>query len=483
MLNVFKKVQRKIAGKKQTLQKNKKYKKTVSQLRTRPFLSFFIVIGLLFLIILTGNLIGNLGKKETKKEVTAKPVEIYTIGDSPKVTLQGKVNQESVVEIIAQTPGIVSEVYVYEGSEVTAGQTLVSLSSNYQGGNAPGLQSQLAYNQYKNIKDTFDTQKEIINKQRELTEKSNNNTEELRKISDSAEGDTRGLLELNENILETLSNTLDELEQNNASEAEILQAQQFKSQAQAGVNQLRNALKNLEYSTNTDNPPTKLSDLQKDISLKQLSVQEKALELSRETSRIQYNLSLIQASLMRPASPFHGTVEKVHVFPGQSVNPGTVIATVSSSNPQASLTVMVPQEIAESISRAQPSIFTISGKKVEIFPAYISSVATNKQLYTVLYNLPKEHVSKVSNNSFIPVEVPIGYADTVASVPFIPIDSVFQSQNESYVFLEKNKKAVSQEITLGSVYGSYVEVTNGINNGDKIILNRSVVSGDKVSSK
>lgn len=459
--------------------KSKRYKKAVTFLQKRPFVSFFVAIGLLFLIIIAGNVLASLGNTPQKTEEVSKNTDVYRIGESPKVTLQAKVNQEGVVEVIAQTPGIVDEVYVFEGEQVKAGQTLAALSTNYQGGNAPGLQASLIGLQYKNIQDTFDTQKELISKQREVAEKSNNNSEELRKISDKTEEDTRNLLNSSQRSLDLATQALAQQEQTGTPET-IALAQGAKTQAQAAVNQLQSGLRNLEYSTNTDNPPTSLSNLQKDISLKQLDLQEKALELSRETSRISYNLALTQAALMTPASPFNGTVERVMVSPGESVNPGTVIAVISSNNPEASVTVMVPSEIANSISLAVPSVLHIKSKEVKLTPAYVSKVATKASLYTVLYNLPEEYISKVTNNSFIPVDIPVGYADTVAAVPFIPIDSVFQSQNASYVFVVKNGKAVSQKVTLGAVYGSYVEVVSGISNGDKVILNRTIVNGEKV---
>lgn len=461
------------------LKEQKNVKKTSTYLRSHPFAAFFTALGVLLFVIILGNFISNFGKTPEKKIEAVAQTKVYSIGEAPKATFQAEVNQEGVIEIVAQTSGIVQEVNVTEGQHVEAGNTLVSLSSNYQGGSTPGLQAQLAGAQYKNVTDTFDTQKDLINKQRQITEVSSNNTEELRKISEDAENDTSGLLDQNEGLLNALSTAL-ELAKQNGNPIAIGEAETAKAGAQAGVNQLRNAFRNLEYATDTDNPPTQLSNLQKDISLKQLDIQEKALGLSKEASRIQYNIALIQASLMSPAAPFSGTVERILVTPGQNVNSGTVLAVISSDNPKATLSMLVPQSIAQNISRAEPSILHIGGKKVKATPAYVSNVATNKLLYSVLYNLPEEYINKVTDNSFISVEAPIGYANTLASVPFIPIDSIFQSQNSSYVFTQEKGKAKAREVELGAVYGSYVEITKGIKNGDKVILNRNVVAGEKV---
>ena len=41
---------------------------------------------------------------------------------------------------------------------------------------------------------------------------------------------------------------------------------------------------------------------------------------------------------------------------------------------------------------------------------------------------------------------------------------------------------MSQEVVLGEVVGSYVEVIEGLNEGDQVILNRNIIAGDSVKS-
>ncbi len=80
-------------------------------------------------------------------------------------------HKSGVIKIVAQAPGIVSGINVYEGQEVVKGGQLLSLSSNYQGGNAAAVQAQIAKNSYNLAKDTNETQKDLINKQREIANK------------------------------------------------------------------------------------------------------------------------------------------------------------------------------------------------------------------------------------------------------------------------------------------------------------------------
>lgn len=87
----------------------------------------------------------------------AKQVQIYSIGKAPTIMVAGKI----------EMPGIVQSINVQAGQEVGKGATVVSLSSNYQGGNAPDIQTQLAQSQLRNVQNTFTTQKEAIQKKRD----------------------------------------------------------------------------------------------------------------------------------------------------------------------------------------------------------------------------------------------------------------------------------------------------------------------------
>lgn len=462
------------------LKQTKRYKSTVSFLQKRPFMSFFLALGILLALIIVGNLVAGFSKPEEKEVHHKKSIEVYSIGEIPTVTLQGRVKQEGIVDIVAQTSGIVQSITIPSGKQIYKGQQILSLSSNYQGGNAAGLQAQIAGAQHKNIKDTYDAQKELIAKQKDLAERSLNNTEELRKISESARNENSTLLNLNEQILTALENQLQSLQAGGGTPEQIAQAQQLRIQALSGVNQLRSAQRNLDYQTDTENPPTALANIQKDIAIKQLDIQGKALDLSREVSGLQYNLALIQASLMAPASPFTGTVEKIHVTIGQSVTPGTVLATVSSNNQTGSLIVLAPKEIANGVSLVEQSKIHIGRKTINVVPVYVSSVPTDGQLYTILFDLPEDAISSIANKSYVSVEIPVGYANTTSVTPFVPVDSVYQSQDSAYVYVASNGKAESREITVGKVYGNFVEVLEGIKKGDKLILNRNIVAGDEI---
>lgn len=461
------------------------YRRVVVFIRRRPFTSFLVVLLLLFFAILANSLTAP-KPQEVKKELMVKEVEVYHIGKAARMNLLAQVEKSGVVKIVALTPGVVSNINVFEGQQVGKGTTLITLATNYQGGNAPGLGAALAQAQYKNVKETFDLQKDVIRKQREVAEKSKENADELVSIADKSLSDTRSLIDLNDSLLSTLNTNLFAFEATNSAGVNdqlIFATKQAKSQLQAGNNQLRSALRTTELQAARDKPPAKLADLQKDITVRQLDLQEKALSLSLETSRLQAAIAGVTAAMMTPAAPFAGVVERVHVEPGQSVNPGTPLVTVTGNKQSVTAVARVPYDVTRNISFIESSTLFFGNVSYGAIPEYVSNEATDGQLYTVLFSIPQNYQGHVTDGEYIRIEVPIGYAQTGAAVPFVPIDSVFQTQEQAYVYVLDGDRAKSQQVTLGQVLGSDVAITQGLTSGDAVILNRNVLAGDRVTVK
>lgn len=462
------------------------YETVASDVKRRPLLNFFL--SLLVLLLIMGVVRFVTAPKEEKITKTPSPkiVTVYHIGTSPMLSFPAKIEKSGVIAIVAQTAGVIQSVNVTEGDTVGKGKVLLDIATNYQGASAPDIQAQIAQKQFNNMQETFDFQKDLIEKQRTVATTSAQNTEELRKIADKSLGDTRDLISLNQDIIDALNKNIDTLSNantNGSNDQFILQAKQLKSQFQSGLNQLRSLERQTSYQTNTDNPPTQLANLQKDITLKQLDLQGKALELNKEVSALQLNLAYVSASLMHPASPVAATVERVHITVGQAITPGTVLVTLSAADPDVTAVVSVPNQIAATVSRVALSTLHIGNKTVTTIPRYVSTEATNTSLYTILYSIPPEYQNATTNASYITVDVPLALPNTTSAIPFVPIDAVYQTQSDSYIYVISNGKAKNKSISLGDVYGNYVAVNAGLQNGDQVILDRNVIAGDSVTEK
>lgn len=453
---------------------------------SHPLPSFFITLGILLLFIIFANILNKPKAVSNQTAGFSKSVSVYKIGSAPKITVPAKIDKTGVIKIVSQNAGIVSSVPVTEGQAVKRGQTLVNLSSNYLGADAASLQVKIAQEQLNNITDTFSIQEDIINKQRNVATQSAQNVEDLRAIGAASTANTQTAINQDQTILNTLSQNLSNYSATNSggmNDALILQTEELQSQFQNGLNQLQNALNQTQYQTNTTKSPILLANLQQDITLKQLDIQEKTLQMNKEISTLQLNLAYLNESLMHPASPVDGTIQRVLVNAGQAVTPGTPLAIVSADtvDPDVTAVISVPLNLARTVSRIESSILHLGTKDIYLTPRFISQEATDGNLFSVIFSIPQEYQNLVINQGFITVDMPVGVPDTDKTIPFIPLDSIYQTQDEAYIYVVRNGKAVSKTVTLGTVYGRFVQIQEGLSDGDQIILNRNVIAGDKVA--
>lgn len=465
------------------------YHRTTTFIKARPLASFLIALGLLFLIIIAGRVFQKTPETKTDANIT-KAVNVYGIGESPKATFQAKIEKSGVIKIIAQAPGVVQEVNVKEGDTVYKGQQLVSLSSNYQGGTAQSVQRQIAQAQYQNVLDTFGTQNALIENQRSVATASAQQAQDIRDITRKSVDETSTLINQQQSSLDQINQSIanmkaggqDTIVDPTTQQPKTLDALQAQAtQLQGAIDQLNAQQRTTDYQSSNDKPPAQLANLQKDIALKQLDIQQKSLALNKEVSQLQLNLAYVAEATMYPASPFAGTVERINVHPGQTVNPGTVIATIAADDIATTAILLVPQPIAQSLSTGEPSLLTINNKSIAVTPYHISTEATDGQLYSVMYDIPDDQQAKLSDGQYISIQVPISTAKTTSADPLIPIDSVYLSQSSAQVLVRNNNQAVAKTVTLGKVFGNFVEVLSGLQNGDEVITDRNVVAGDKIT--
>lgn len=449
-----------------------------------PLVVFFTFLALLFVLIMVSNFLRKPPEPVKEARVAKKTVDVYRIGSAPKVGLQAQIEKTGVIVITAQTSGVVQKIYHQEGANVKRGDWLVGLSTNYQGGNVFSLQRSIAQKQLQNAEEALPIQKDLIGKQRELAEKTDVNADELRKITARSIDETKSALNLNGDILATIDKNLQQYVATNSAgqnEALILSTKQLKSQYLAANNQLQSALRNAEYSSGDDNAPAALSNISKDIALKQLDLQEKSIELGTEINRLQVKIAQVNEGLMYPGSPFAASVQRVHVRVGQAVTPGTPLVTIDCAHGgELKAVVLAPKEIVDKVSYIEPSVLHIGNFNYTSHPGFISKEATHGNLYSVIYDIPQEFQDKVTDKGYISVDLPVGYFDTGSVMPFIPLDSIYQTNDKAFVFVEEKGKATSEEVTLGGVYGRFAEVTSGLSAGKAVILNRTVIEGDPV---
>lgn len=460
-------------------------KKIITFIDRRPLLFFFTLLGILLLLIIGNSLLQRPKVEKKEEEQRIKTVDVYQIGTAPKITVQAVTKKSGVIQIVALTSGIIDTIYHKEGDAVSHGEKLLGMVTTYQGKNALSLQRQIAQTQYNSIFETYTLQKEILEKQKELAEKTDDNSDALRNITEQSIGETQSLISLNEDILKTLDENLKTLEQNPVTNKDlILATKQLKSQFLSATNQARSGLRTSQYQANDNNPQSTLGRVQKEITINQLDVQQKQLDLNREISRLQFLVAKVNEELMVPVAPFRGTIQRVFVKEKQQVNPGAPLMVLSQVAEEDPITAVafVSKDIADRVSRFESSVLHFGSTTFATLPTFVSTEAVEGTLYAIYYPIPDNFNRNVVSEGIITVEIPIGYPDTGTTIPFVPLDALYITQDKAYVFVIEKGVTRSRVITFGLVYGRFAEITQGLKTGDQIILDRTIIEGDLVTT-
>jgi len=409
----------------------------------------------------------------------AKEAEVYQVGSFPYVKVQAQVDKAGVITVVAQTGGVVQKIYVPEGKQVKKGQTLVRLSTNYQGGSAQSISRQLAQKQYENFEASYQDQKQALAKQKEIAQLSDENSQELADISRQSAIGTEDLVHLNKEILDQLEKAI-EADPNN------LTLKTSRAQIKAAYENANAQLRQLKHQADETKPPAEIPQAKKEATLAQLAVQEKALDLQKDVLKLQLDLARIQESLLYPAAPFAGRVEQVFVKPGQMVSPGTPIATIVGQTNDITATAYVSKNIAKNVSTTTASEIEVGDETIKVLPTFVSNEATRGVLYSILYDIPAEYGQLLGNKEYVMVKVPLGYTSnlTQGEGVYVPIDAIHNTQSGSFLLVVgPNCQTESKQVEVGPLYGQFAYVYGDVVEGEPVVLSRNVVAGDRIKSE
>ncbi len=120
------------------------FSRFMATLEKHPATSFFVMLALLFGTIALGHFLRTPETLIINAEPEAKETAIFDLSHNTAfATVPAKVKKESITNIVALTSGIVSNILTTPGRTVYAGQTLLTLSNDYQSGGV-ALQKKLA---------------------------------------------------------------------------------------------------------------------------------------------------------------------------------------------------------------------------------------------------------------------------------------------------------------------------------------------------
>ena len=423
------------------------------------------VIIALVLILILGFILVKGRHKETVEEVkpVAKKVETITIGDAATsyalLNKTLKITSENEAQIYAEYTGRITEVNFKIGDTVEAGQVLAKFDQS-AGENSTILDvadagSALNYAQ-QNLVDT----KEAAEKEVKI---SKNNVEmakvELEKAEDGEEG---------AKDKKTAQEVLEQAER---------QRDLTRINAEQQINAARRTLENAQ--------------------------------INYQKAVLAYEKTIIKA-------PVSGTIVQKSVDKNGYVQAGTLLASISNNNSLMADTFLTAEEIRglkvgdnvaitcsyseeedkESMIKALSSTsITADGKGGFENQAQISAISELPNAANMRYgltlsfpenDLTGNQLDSLENcimvNQFVQAQFLVP-ANSTENKYFLPLEAIKIGQTRSTVFVIEDNVAHVREVETGRVFGEYVEVVAGLNQGEKIAVtgSRNLQDGNEVA--
>lgn len=434
------------------------------------------------LLVVTGVAVATQQKpvqEETQPERRALQVETVIYGqESLTEEVAGTIKNLNAITLVAQSNGPVSRVNVFEGDQVQRGAVLMNQETAYAAGNAATVQRQISQKNLESAQESLDSTVETVAKQREQADKNRDNQTELKEISESSILETEDLIAVIEtqvDALETAIETAPTVDDENTLRGSLINAQ-------SNLNTARQNLRTVRYQTDEDEEYILLQDISKDLVYKTTEIQLKTAEIQRDIAKLQLRAAQITEATTRVTAPFAGVIEKVYVQPGEYVNPGDPIA-VLRGNTELCLQMSIPGSLAKQIDTDQPLVVTLpDGQTISLGINHVSAAPVNGQLYEVLAGLPEQYHQQVYDEQSLSVALPLYELSALAGAAFVPLDSVFITSNQEFVFVNVDGVAEQRLIETGAILGDSIEIIDGLLPGDEVIVDRRVIAGQLVET-
>ncbi|SET15677.1 RND family efflux transporter, MFP subunit [Natronincola peptidivorans] len=391
-----------------------------------------ITLTILGLLVLTGC------QTQTEIEVVGKNVRIVEVETRKyAITLEymGIVDAKNTRAFAFKTGGKIEEIYVKSGQQISKGDKLIRLNEEdlRTAVDVAKAQYEMAETQY-NMAMKGATEEEINQAKIsvEMAERNVENTRELyEKYQKLLEGGAVSLQQLQEIKLK-----LD------------LEEKQLNSRMEAYNRILKGA---------------------RDEELQILKSQMDIAYASYQQSQ-----GLLEESILR--SDIDGVILQIQVKAGDYISQGMPIIIIKGE--ETTVTVGVSNEDVSKITLGMDVIVAHQNNEVKGIVETVSSVPKSQSsLYEVIIDLEP---NTIPIGSLVNIDFILGEGEGI----FLPMNSLL-NEGVDFVYIVQDERAVMQEVLLGKVFGNEIKVLEGINAGDKVIVEgmRSAKNNDKVEIK
>lgn len=189
------------------------------------------------------------------------------------------------------------------------------------------------------------------------------------------------------------------------------------------------------------------------------------------------NWEAVQQSV-KVKAPISGTITQINVQESDNVNPGDNLFTVSQTD-RLKAKIWVSESDINSIHNGDQVIANWNGKTINGHVTQVD-MSLNSQMQAFGVAVEFDNPSNIIKSG---INAEIKISSILASEAIvIERKNILTIDKKSVVFVAKSSKAEKREITLGKAIGVMVQVTQGLQEGDRLITEGQMLlnDGDKI---
>jgi membrane fusion protein (multidrug efflux system) len=239
-------------------------------------------------------------------------------------------------------------------------------------------------------------------------------------------------------------------------------------------------LKSLDVQLKKSEVQLKIAQQTEDRSSKLLKIQgisQQDYDLALlQVNNIMADMEIIRAQMgelranmtkLNVYAPYSGKLGLKNVSPGAYITPSTVITTISQVS-QLKLQFDVPEKYGAVIKKGQQVDFTIDGTQKNFTATVLATedAITEDTRSLTVRALVKGNDPDLIPGAFAKIKIVMGKNENAL---MIPNNSIVPQGRKKLIYIFKNNKAISTEITTGVRDSTNIQVLTGLNKGDTVI--------------
>lgn len=207
-----------------------------------------------------------------------------------------------------------------------------------------------------------------------------------------------------------------------------------------------------------------------------------AKKTSMQTARADYENARLQLSRTRITTPMAGVINTMIAEIGLRIGAGDPVARILQTDKMKAVIGIPESDIAavRKIDQVELLIQALGDKKVIGDKYFLSSAPeTTARIYNLELEIDNSQ-GDILAGMFVRADIVKQQWHDALALPFY---SVITREGEQFVFIEKNGVAMRRDVTLGVMEGWKVQITSGLQPGDKVLVegHRDVEEGQKIN--